>query len=158
MRPRRHHFFIVAIAGLIFLSVGAIIAAIFVPRALRDLRSMRNAAALQQWKAASPTSRNTIQGAWRAGTAVADENDARLAVEMSQHVDRVIAATRRVVWLACATVPGVLLLVFAESSTFVWVIVAAVVVIWLALDLITVQSRRRRHRSVALTMQAHALP
>jgi hypothetical protein len=76
---------------------------------------------------------------------------------MSEHVDRVVAATNRVSWWACAPLAPGLILVVASLSRFLWVVVAIPVVLLLAFHPIAIRSRKRRHRSVDLTKQQHAL-
>jgi hypothetical protein len=146
----------VFVAGSMLLLVGVALTAFFAPRSLRDLRRMKDAEALGEWKSAPPERKRAIREAWRHGSAVDTEN-AGLAVRMSEHVDRVVAATNRISWWVCAPlVPG-MLLVIASVSQVGLLIVGAPLVLWLALQPVAARSRKRRRRSIDLTKKQHAL-
>ncbi len=139
------------------LLVGLAVAGLVLPRVLRDLRSARDAEALREWKHAAPETKTAIRAAWGRGSAVTESAEARVAVAMSDHVDRVEAATNRVVLLAFAPVAPGLILAIASLGVprVVWAIVAVPPVAWLAFYPVVARSRARRHRSVDLTKQQH---
>jgi hypothetical protein len=133
------------------------VAAVFVPRSLRELQRMKEAEMLSEWRRAPSVRTGAIRKAWRDGTAVTDTDDAALALAMSDHVDRVIAATNRVSFWACAPIAPGLVLMLASLSRTVLVVAVAVVVFWFAFHLVAMRSRKRRHRSMNLTRQQSAV-
>lgn len=147
----------VFVAGSILLVVGIAVAAVFVPPSLRELWRAKEAAALTQWNSAPPETTRAIRMAWRRGAAIADPDGARLALTMSNHLDRVFAATNRVSWWACAPVAPGLVLLLGSLSRVAWVIVGAPLLLLLVSHPVAVRSRKLRRRSIDLTKQQHAL-
>jgi hypothetical protein len=146
------------LAGSVMLLVGLGVTAFFTPRTLRELRSMKDAEALREWKSTPLETRTAVRTAWRRGLVVANPDDARVAVAMSEHVDRVLAATNRVSWWACAPLaPGLVLIVASLGLPRVlWPIVLIPPVLWVAFRPMAARSQKRRHRSIRLTKERHA--
>lgn len=147
----------VLVAELILLLLGLSVAAFFVPRSLGDLRGMKNAEASRRWKSAPPETTTAIRAAWRRGSAVAESEDAGLAVAMSEHVDRVLAATRRVSFWVCAPLAPGVLLTLGGLPRVLWLVAGVPLVLSFTFSPVAARSRKRRHRSIDLTKEQYSV-
>ena len=155
---QRHHLEVFLLGGVL-LTVGLALVVLLVPKRLRELRRAKDADALKHWRRSGASTQAAIQHAWRSGTAVENRDAALLAVEMSQHNDRVLTSTKQISWWSCLPIlPGLLLLLASTNlPRFVWLLILAPIGLVLVTHPLTVRSRKRRQESVELTKRQHGL-
>lgn len=154
-RALRHMMVVVFAVGSILLLLGLAVTTLLFPRSLRELRGMRDSEALRRWKSAPIERTSAIRASFRHGSTITDRGDADLAVAFSEHVDRVVAVTKRLSWRVCVPLmPGLIVMVGGLPGV-AWAVAAGLIVLWLAFRPFAVRSQTRRRRSIDLTKRQH---